>query len=247
MIGTTIRLSTRDFGIVWEDLGHGRVPYPLEVPVAGATLRERAELSVRVRRDLAGRGLGYDSPGSDLAVLLGVLAGGWESVDAVGHRDGPLRAVAARDGRTGVLAVLDQNSVRLTAVWPGELAESIVDLLPPAPPGPGPVLSVPVESLAAMSGGHRDGWLSGASSDRHRSEEADLATLLSGRIAGGQFGINEVTWDGTRRRADTLVGWFDTRAGRYLLVRKGDWLSLAPADNQRIAQRIREVIGTRSG
>jgi hypothetical protein len=238
MIATAFELSTTEFDLVWHDLGLGRVPYPLAVPRVGATLGQRAHLTERVRHLLR-----YD--GSGLAGLLEILARGGLSVDAVGHAGGPFRALAAGSGETGVLAVVGPDTVRLAEIRSGQLAESIVDLLPPAPPGPGPVLTVPVGWLAAPASEPDpvDVW----TSDARRPGEAELAALVAARVAGGQFGVTVVTRTGTRRRADTLVSWFDARGGRYLLIRAGGWLSLAPADNRRIAHRLAEVVRAVSG
>jgi hypothetical protein len=40
----------------------------------------------------------------------------------------------------------------------------------------------------------------------------------------------------------TLVSWFDTAEGRYLMVLQDDWLSVAPADNARIEHRLAQVL-----
>ena len=54
---------------------------------------------------------------------------------------------------------------------------------------------------------------------------------------GGQFGVSRGS-----ERASTLVTWFDTHQGRYLMVSQGAWLSISPADNRRIEHRLAEVL-----
>jgi hypothetical protein len=75
-----------------------------------------------------------------------------------------------------------------------------------------------------------------------------LAELAAGRRFGGQFGIN------TRRRSrggmnrePTLVTWFDTSSGRYLVVREQDWVSVTPTGTDRIATRIDQLLANAAG
>src|SRR2546430_589291 len=64
-----------------------------------------------------------------------------------------------------------------------------------------------------------------------------LLDLADNRVAGGQFGISH-----HGRREPTLVTWFDTHQGRYLMVSEDSWLSFAPADNDRIERRVATVL-----
>ncbi|HEV2784020.1 MAG TPA: ESX secretion-associated protein EspG [Actinophytocola sp.] len=216
MIASAIELTATEFDTVWHELGLGQVPYPLTMPRTEATTRQRVATAERVRRALGERGLTYEASDSDLARFLGVLAEGEVSVDAVGQLGGPLRGLTAAVRGLGVTATISQNTVWLMEVWPELIVESIVDIVPPEWPGPGAARVVPIISLAAV---------------------------MAGRVGSGEFGVTVAGPGGTRRRADQPVRWFDTRDGRYLLARQGDWVSVTPADNQRIAHRIREVIG----
>ncbi len=220
-----IELSGTELEIVWQELGLGRMPYPLVLPATGRTMRDRAVLAGRVREALRRRGLWHDGPVAALAGPLGVLAAGGIAVDAVGFLGGPLRALAAADGWDGAVAVLRRGAVRVTAIPPGALAESIVDVIGDVPAGVGAALSVPVDEL--RSGGER---------------AAEVTGRLAERTAGGQFGATATGRSGRRHRAHTLVTWFDTPRGRYLLVRDGGWVSLAPADRARVAHRLAEVV-----
>jgi hypothetical protein len=221
MSASGIALSSTEFEVVWHELGLGRMPYPLVAPPTGGTLRERAALTGRVREALRRRGLWREAPVAALAGPLGVLAAGRTTVDAVGFLGGPVRALAAEDGWCGSVAVLHREVVWLAEVPVGALVESIVRVIGDVPAGAGAALSVPVEELG--SGGER---------------AAEVAGRLAERIAGGQFGCTATDRSGRRRRSGTLVSWFDTSRGRYLLVREGGWVSLAPADRTRVAHRL---------
>lgn len=73
-----------------------------------------------------------------------------------------------------------------------------------------------------------------------RNDAGALLELANNRRAGGQLGV---TIGGRRtERLPTLVTWFDTHQGRYLMVREDSWLSIAPADNERIEQRVATVL-----
>ena len=230
MTGTAwFELSGTELEVVWHELELGRVPYPLALPAVGGTARDRTVLAGQVREALRRRELWHDAPAAALARPLRVLAAGGTAVDAVGFLGGPLggplRALAAEDGWDGAVAVLRRDVVRVAAIPTGAFAGAIVDIVGDVPAGPGSALSVPVDEL--RSGGRR---------------AAELTGRLAERIAGGQFGATATGSFGRRRRARTLVSWFDTPRGRYLLVREGGWVSFAPADRKRVVHRVGEVV-----
>ena len=74
----------------------------------------------------------------------------------------------------------------------------------------------------------------------------ELAGMLLGQEARGQFGAERAGRDGRPRRAESVVAFYDTDAGRYLFQvarnRDGrDWATITPADNHLLATRIREL------
>jgi hypothetical protein len=48
-------------------------------------------------------------------------------------------------------------------------------------------------------------------------------------------------------REPTLVTWFDTPSGRYLVVREQDWVSVTPTGSDRIATRIDQLLANAAG
>ncbi|MEV0680703.1 ESX secretion-associated protein EspG [Actinosynnema sp. NPDC050436] len=253
MIEPQFLLTPRELDVLWHDLGLGRLPYPLDVPSVGATGEERALLRARVLAE-------YGEPDPRLVDLLRVLADHQVAVDAVAHVDRPVRAVAASTGRHAVLAVVDSGKIGVLEIRPTALARSIVEVLPHGSAGPGSALSVRLETLDEAIALQRaseadedddDPWGGGGLDERDALQRAGLSRedasviseLAANRVAGGQFGVT--TGGGFRAtRAGVLITWFDTRQGRYLMVRENGWLSLAPTDNDRIATRIASVLSS---
>ncbi|WP_243789597.1 ESX secretion-associated protein EspG [Saccharopolyspora gloriosae] len=244
-------LSAYEFDLVAGSLGMRRAPYPLRVPSIGATMEERAELTGEVYRKLAARDLvSGDRLDDELEGLLRLLGDHEFSVDVVGVADGPLRALAAVNGRAGVLAVLADDQVRLQGFRPRALASVAVGVLAPADPGRGRGFTVRKESLEKVANDDDDFGddpFGGDLDDRTAllrtgmsAEDVDaLLELATNRRAGGQIGVSRGA-----TRAATLVTWFDTHQGRYLMVNQGEWLSIMPADHSRIEQRVADVLST---
>ncbi|WP_309113540.1 ESX secretion-associated protein EspG [Saccharothrix sp.] len=252
MIEPEFLLTPVQLDVLWHDLDLGRLPYPLDVPSSGTTESERSELKAKVLAD-------YGDPSPRLTDLLRLLADHHLSVDAVAHIDRPVRAVAASDGTRAVLAVIDSGQIGLLEIRPTALARSIVEVLPDGTAGPGTALSLRLDTLtAAVALQQDDGddedddpWGGEELDDRaalqkaglSRDDAAMVGELAANRVAGGQFGVS--VGGGYRpTRAGTLITWFDTTQGRYLMVHEDGWLSLAPTDNDRIATRIEKVLTT---
>lgn len=133
----------------------------------------------------------------------------------------------------------------MTEIRPTALAMSAVGVLPPGEPGQQRAISVPADALAKALEEDEDDPFGGDVEEDVALVKAglspqDAATVLelaNTRRAGGQFGVSRGT-----RRATTIVTWFDTHQGRYLMVSAGSWLSIAPADNKRIEHRLADVV-----
>ena len=261
MLSPDFVLSDREFDILAGDLGLGRPPYPLDVPSVGQTVEQRDQFRDEVYRELANRDLAAgDRMDAELAGLLRLLFHHEISVDAVGHVGQPVRAVATADQHGGVLAVQEAEKLWLTEIRPTSLAKSIVEVLPVNEPGPGGAMSMPYQALATAIdsagdenddddpfGGDVDERVALTRAGVSTKDAATLIALANNRLAGGQFGVS-VGGRGRSgaQRASTLVTWFDTHEGRYLMVREDSWLSIAPADNERIEHRIATVLSQAS-
>jgi EspG family len=256
-IKTDFVLSTREFDFVWAQLELGRMPYPVDVPSIGATMEERGRLRAETFDGLRDKGLlRGDRLDPDLSDLLKVLAAPSVSVDTVGYDEGPIRGLAASDGSQAALVALHGDALSFAAIRPTSLAASIVEVLPPGEAGSGPAISVPHQAMQKAvngddddpfgDGDERDILISNGVSEDHATKLIELADR---RVRGGQFGITTVSKAtriraGARTRSKTMITWFDTSDGRYLMVHDGTWLSLAPADAGRIAHRINELLRT---
>ncbi|TDD43601.1 ESX secretion-associated protein EspG [Saccharopolyspora elongata] len=240
-------LTAAEYDLVNGALGFGRPKFPLQVPSLGRTMEERADLAADAFRSLAGRGLAKgDELDEDLVAMLRLLVEHETSVDAVGHLGAPVQAFAAATHRSGVLAQLAGDQLLLTEIRPTALALAAVSVLPPGEPGTKRTLSLRKEQLNSALEEDEDDPFGGDYDDETAlvraglsgSEAAALAELSETRIGGGQFGVTHRS-----ERSSTLVTWFDTNEGRYLMVSEGAWLSIAPADNRRIENRLAEVLG----
>ncbi|MBP2338951.1 hypothetical protein JOF41_005129 [Saccharothrix coeruleofusca] len=251
MIEPQYLLTPVQLDVLWHHLGLGRLPYPLDVPSVGETGEERARLRAEVLAELG-------EPDERLVELLRLLADHRVAVDAVAHIERPVRALAAAGGDRAVLAIIDSGKVGLVEIRPTALAREIVEVLPEGTAGPGNALSLRLESLSAAVAFQQesdeddedDPWGSSSDVDERtalqkaglsRDDAAAVSELAANRVAGGQFGVS-VGGGYRSTRAGTLITWFDTHQGRYLMVREDGWLSLAPTDNDRIATRIASVL-----
>jgi hypothetical protein len=246
-------LSHVEFDIVWEQLGFGERPYPIDVRSFGQTMDERAALREQVRQSLAGKGL-HD--GRDLSPrledLLAMLVRNSFTVDghlSVGRH---LQLLAAGRGDYGVLALLTDSELRLQPVRGTNIVGSVVALLPDEKPGPGGSVTLPRalfhEAAEAFA---RTGYMgfeavlnTGGINGR---DLRTVSTLIeSGRHGGGQLAANTVDRMGRRTRTPVL-NWFDTEAGRYLVHAaprrdREEWLTFTPGDSGRIARWLTEMV-----
>lgn len=249
-------LTAREFDFVWHHLDLGDMPYPVDVPSNGTTVEDRARLREETFESLRHKGvLRDDRVTPRLAEQLRVLAEPKVSVDTVGFGDGPIRGVVASDGGTAVLASLARGAVAFATVRPTALASSIVEVLPPGRAGSGVAIRVPHQALRKAAAGEDEDDPFGGGDERdilmangvNDEDATTLIELADRRVRGGQFGVTTTgratrLRAGTRVRAKTMITWFDTGEGRYLMVHDGAWVSLTPADGTRIAHRIDELI-----
>lgn len=261
------------FDFLWEGLRLGEHPYPLRVPSHGATMDERTSLRFRVERQLVADGL-KDNRGAvepSLEHWLHLLATATTSIDAIHSPDpgaGPVGALAASDGATGVLAVQQADGVRLREVYPDALVSEIIGLLLWAERGTqravtlslDDALRTPPARVKVTTSGREDdeqkgrfgfrrpGRPSRPLADRSAGDQREDYALLSAqqRLRGGQLTANSRDEAGRRFRSPVLA-WFDTVTGRYLnLARPGsdgrEWITVAPADTKTLRTRLAELL-----
>ncbi|MCT2582533.1 ESX secretion-associated protein EspG [Actinophytocola gossypii] len=217
-------LSPLELDFLWESVGAGELPYPLESRSHGTTVDERGALRRRV--------LG-DRPVVDhVEDWLTVLARADRSVDAVflAEPDArPTSAIAAALDDRALLATQHGDGVSLRPIDPVSLASSVVDLLPAAPRGTEPSVTMPADELAA---GGRTG-----------ADREVLARFAEQRhLRVGQLAANARRLGGRAR--SPVLSWFDTDTGRYLTYTTDGWVTIAPADAPTLRHRLIEMLGS---
>lgn len=233
------RLGPLAVDFLWEALGAGELPYPLESRSHGATMDERDALRRRVREDLVADGL-IDARGRlepELEDWFGTLAQPDLSIDAVFLPElaaAPVLALAAAGRAGAVLAVQHQHELRLRSVPRDGLVSAIAGLLPAAQRGTEQSISVPADELALVSAGGPT-----RVSDVDRKSLVKLNGMANRR--GGQFGVNSRTEMRGRRRSPVL-SWFDNVSGRYLTQTRDGWTTIAPTDSATLRHRLGELV-----
>jgi hypothetical protein len=230
-------LSLAEFEVSWEQLGLGETPGQLDPPSAGRTVEERRRIVAIVGTELGRRGLGDDrGPHPVLAEQLRLLATARLALDVRFRGDGLVAGIAASRGTRCVLAVRHRAEIALLAMRPEDAAAALVELMGPAPPGPGRPVTVPADALDAAR------TTAPADADRFarelewrgvdRQDAAQLVRMCSGVRQLGQFGATARAGAGARR-APYVVGTHHTGDGGYRQLRRQvagrDAVTIGPA------------------
>lgn len=253
MLGGVTSLSHLEFDFIWEHLGLGETPYPLDVRSFGESMEERVVLREQVRDSLRAKGL-HDGErlSPPLEELLTLSVRGSFSVDGQLSVGEYVRVLASSYRTEGVLVAQTDEEVRVVPVRHGKVVPAVLSLVPDEKPGPGGAARLPRQAFDdAIDEYQRSGYmglermLTGA-----RVTGRDLRTVItlveSARHGGGQLAANSTDTVGRRARTP-VVNWFDTSAGRYLahveVARdRVEWLTITPADTSRIEQRLTNLI-----
>ncbi|TVT03424.1 ESX secretion-associated protein EspG [Amycolatopsis bartoniae] len=245
-------LSTLEFDVLWEA---ERLPPPhpaLRVPSPGRTHTERRALVAKAWESLGARGLARgDRASAELVDRLNLLAQPKVSIDVWVWTAREIKGLAVSTGRQALLAVVERDEVWLIPARDTSLPESAVSVAGELPAGVGRSVSVPHHVLRAADADAKGEpkALVTALADRgvELSEAQELAGMMVGLTARGQFGVERLGRDGAMHRAGRVIGFSDTDAGRYL-VQLGaggdgrDWVTVTPADNQLLATRLWELL-----
>lgn len=240
-----------ELDFLWEALDAGEPPYPLRVRSHGVTVAERAELRERTRTELAVRGI-LDHRGRiepKIEGLLLLLTRAALSVDSVWLPElgaAPVRVLAGTLGAGGACVIQRADEVRLAGASRNLLAPRIVELLPEAPRGTEPSVTVPLADVAELSTPD-DEELVMSTSDSAEPAHVLRHLARQPRLRGGQIGGNARDRTGTRRRGHVL-SWFDTETGRYLSyltsAPTGDWITVTPANSATLIQAIDDLLAS---
>lgn len=276
MLGAeSFSLSLAAMDILWERLELGQHVFPFVVPSFGELMEDRHRIADAVFRDLGSRGLATGSePGPVLTKALVLLAKGTTSVAAVGSLDGDARLLArvSVNDRTGIRVVCRGEIFHFDQIRPEALIPSVLELLPPAAPGPGYSVRFSAKNAKNASAPARSGrtgrtgrydddvdedggfrWRredggGGGSTGEAAQRQAAKAMFQGPKLRAGYFVAFGRDRYGRAQQA-TGLGWFDNRQGRYLMRSQTAWdgqawASMAPADPARLAQQLADLVGS---
>lgn len=244
-------LSRLEFDVLWERERLPRRHVALDVPSPGQTHAERADLVEQAWDGLTRRGLAHRRRAVDeLLDQLNLIAHPRTAIDVWVWAERQISGLAVSQGNQALLAVLDGEQVWLIPVREGGLAEAAVSVIGEFPAGPGHSVSLPHEVLRcadAEAEGEPQGLITALRErDLGLAEAREMAGMLAGQQARGQFGVQHTGRDGQVHRAQRVVACYDNDAGRYLFQLSAgpdgkEWATVAPADNNLLAQRLREL------
>lgn len=248
---TGLVLSALEFDVVWEA---EKLPPPhpaLRVPSPGRTHTERRALVEQAWESLASRGLARGNRAAgNLVDQLNLLVRPKVAIDCWVWTDREIKGLAVSTGSQALLAVVDLAEVWLIPARDTSLAESAVSVAGDFHAGPGHSVSIPHRILRAADKQAKGDPTALVTALADRGVELwkaqELSSMVVGMTARGQFGVERLTRDGTVRRADRVVAFYDTGAGRYFMQVSGSdgehWATVAPADNHLLAGRIWELL-----
>jgi hypothetical protein len=247
-----ISLSALEFDVLWEHLQLGSMPLVVKVPSPGKTFEERETLEQQAWSDLEGRGLGRPvAVHPEIEHLLRLLARPDHEVDARAYVERSVRLVVASVGDDAAVAVLSDGQLTLRRATAAGLASVAVGQLPARPAGPGQSVSLrsdDFEAAATAAGGTQQGFRAALLARGVREDDANALTSMINDVQGtGNFGAAARDRLGRRQRADRVVSFFDTEAGRYVQVRRMSqdgnlWTTISPADNRKIVQHVEQML-----
>ncbi|MFI0469361.1 ESX secretion-associated protein EspG [Saccharopolyspora sp. 5N102] len=250
-------LSAEAADVLGEDLRVDLRQFPFEIPHFAATLDERARLRKDVwggleQRRLADRGRAEPEVEQALNLLhrpeTGVAVTSYD-----GKSDAVYRARVAVAGRAGVLAVQEEQGLRIEFIDVRGLARVCVGLLPEVPAGKldaGTIAAAGEPKPQPVREAEPDSWLGSAQPGASRRGGGDLRkvekimALPTRRV--GYFVVTGRDGGGQPVRLPA-IGWRDTEEGRYSVTtrRNNDgerWNTFGPADKQRLARYLDEQL-----
>lgn len=248
-----IFLSALEFDVLWEHLQLGQMPLVVKVPSLGKTFEERATLEEQAWSDLERRGLGRPvAVHPEIEHLMRLLSRPEREVDARAFVDRGIRLIVGAVGNQAAVAVLSDDGLSLRRASASGLAAAAVGLLPSRQAGPGQSVSLRSEDFEAAAngaGGTQEGFHAALISRGVRSDDADALTKMINDVSGtGNFGAAVRDRLGRRQRAERVVSFFDTDAGRYVQIRRPSsdgnlWTTISPADTRKLVQHVEQMLG----
>lgn len=256
MMARSFSLSLTAADILAQTLRINVRQFPFDIPSVGQYQRDRERIARAVFLDLAKRGLIRDGDlDPELTLALRTLSDNVITVAAMGivEKTRKIYARAATDGDTGVLAVKEEQSLRLELIRPTALALVLVGLLPKAQPGPGQSVTItrPAPTRPRRGDlGEQDLFAPVAPSRSSADQQLRIAEsyLHRPRTGTGFFTVSGRDRNTGREVRGGGLTWMDTDAGRYLTLSRppgedGQVRStFSPADSARLTHQLGEMI-----
>ena len=260
MLHTTVQLSAATFEVVWSTLRLGDLPNPLFIPPAGATVAARQDVLRDAVAELRSRDLltRDNDLRDDVTAALRLLRQptdefyGW----LVRPDDTALSALVAVGDDRAVLAILDNDLVRLCGTAPGTPAQTVVGLAPRLSPAPGTSISVPATEFALPAAPPAGRFTRPAGSGEfgpvlqanipsgRQSDGARLRELVARPSIGrGQLFAATRNRTGRRVAAAAPLYYLDTDDGRWMLhltrQQGGEqWITAAPGTPEGLTRAL---------
>lgn len=245
-VAEPMTISALEFDVLWEHLGLDDMPLVMRVDSPGATHAERTRLVQAAWSSLESKGYGRSiNPDPRLVRMLRVLQRPAAEIDARLWLDQHVRVlVAAVDDHAVHASMVGDNIVLRDAALTGLPREALAGV-PELPAGPG-------ESVNLRSAVFEEAATGAMSKDQFALALGDagvperdinsLRNMITDTIGQGQFGAAARDRWGHRHRAEHVVSFFDTAAGRYVHIRRPSngepWSTIGPLDARRLHQHV---------
>lgn len=231
----------------------------LAVPLPAVSLDDYPAWERRAFDELARIGMATGlTAHPDLVATMGLL--GRPPLELYGrigyHNRVAVGVVAASDGRSAVLAVLDDQALHLRPIVPDKLAEAAVGLLPPAPPGRGQSISLSLAAANRVSSGKAastsdeepQSWLQSGIDHGNPEERALQRLLAEPRLGGGRLYAGVRDGMGRHRKSPQPLTYMDFESGRWLFQQKPGsdgqlWMIVRPGTPESITAGANELLG----
>jgi hypothetical protein len=251
-----MELSQQAFYEAWKYFKLGTKPLVLNVLPQGVLESERRAAENRAWDELRRHGFGNRDDEDDIySALLPLqrydrafdLTYRYLEADQQRRSTGMVANVRAN----ATLAVLNEQSVRVSTLRADAMVRAILSVLPEIKPGPGRGVSIRSAQLdaAAETAGESDrAMIEGLMRQGVRRDDAQTIVEMAGadRVAFAQFGASITDRNGHHARAPMVTNVFATKRGWYLMEesRRGSepWTTIAPIDRQRMGTRIQDLL-----
>ena len=260
MLKAPVSVSKDAWEAVRQRYGVEEQHHMLAVPLPAVRLDDYPAWERRAFDELARIGMATGlTVHPDLVATMGLLARPpLELHGRIGyHNRVSVGVVAASDGRSAVLAVLDDQALHLRPIAPDKLAEAAVGLLPPAPPGRGQSISITLEAANRASSGRTaastsddepQSWLQSSSNQGDPQERALQRLLAEPRLGGGRLYAGLRDGMGRHRKSEQPMTYMDFESGRWVFQQKrgsgGElWLIVRPATPETLTAGAHDLLG----